>query len=223
MKGKKKSAQKTEDQGLPPTVTCSYLGDNPELQGSQWQVPRTLLYPVKGTKPTMTATAWIESKAREIAEKQAAVEEQEQRDQAVLEARMNEQRVAEQEAARLEKEAADNQRRAELKTELKDDIGYLANTNIQAAGAIKGEVLIFRDERRKWGEVLAQENTERQQALQEMRELKAENDEKHQQLLTGEGSNSLAIYKQKKSIDKLTKEIEDLKAENRRLWQRLNR
>jgi len=210
MRGKRKAQKPDPSKELPSHIKVGYLGSDPELQGTQWAVPRALVYPKRGTAPKMTPTAWIESKALELAQQQAAEAEPEQRDQAVLATRLEEQRLAEEQAKLAAEQAAaeaaaeqDRQRKSQLKAELKADVDRLASANLQAAAALQAKEQVISDR--------VDQSEARINGLKEtvdsriakMMVLKGELDERLNQIQIAEGSNSLNIFRLRKEVDSI--------------------
>lgn len=82
-----------------PTVRVTYRGPVSELQGTQWEIPAAI---VKDANPA----SYIESMWRENRAKAVATAEQHKRDQEVLQARIDAQRVADGKALEIASEAA---------------------------------------------------------------------------------------------------------------------
>ena len=108
------------------TSTVTYKGSNPELLDTQWSVPQTVLAAGQGV-------AWIESQHRQALAEQAAAAEAAQRQQELLAARLEQQRLAAEADA-----ATPAPGRDELKQELQQELGALSTSVIAAAAAITG-------------------------------------------------------------------------------------
>ena len=121
-------------------MAVTYRGPVEELQGTDWDVPETVIRSGQGAK-------WIESQHRQAQAEKAAKAEAEQRQRELLAARLEQQRQqaeAEQEALAQEQEqaAADSQFRVELSD--------LSQSVMAAGAAIVGKGELIEAQTREW-------------------------------------------------------------------------
>lgn len=107
-------------------AVVTYRGPQADLQGTSWTVPESVLSAGQGV-------AWIESQHRQQLAEEAAKQEAEERQQSLLAARLEQQRLAAEADA-----ATPAPSRDELKAELQQELGALSTSVIAAAAAITG-------------------------------------------------------------------------------------
>ena len=108
------------------TSTVTYKGSVPELVNTSWTIPQSVI-------ASGQAASYIESLHRQQLAEEAAKQEAEQRQQELLAARVEQQRLAAEADA-----ATPAPSRDELKQELQQELGALSQNVIAAAAAITG-------------------------------------------------------------------------------------
>ena len=148
------------------------------------------------------------SKTRcEAIAKEAADAAQEAADAELLNARMEQQRsdeaAAEMAAAEQARIAADEQRRAELRAELKNDVDRLASTNIQAAAALQTKATVIEEQCEQWRaeateifELIRAERSALDAVRDELVELLAA-------VQQAQGRGALSVYELNKRLERL--------------------
>ena len=121
-------------------MAVTYRGPVKELQGTDWDVPETVIRSGQGAK-------WIESQHRQAVAEEAAKAEADQRQRELLAARLEQQRQ-QAEAERVEVERA--QTRSELETGLKDELSELSQSVMAAGAAIVGKGELIEAQTREW-------------------------------------------------------------------------
>ena len=187
-------------------MLVNYAGTDPEVReylarkGERIDVPDAVFNQQR-------AGAFIENKVREAIAKEAAEAAQEAADAELLNARMDQQRsdeaAADAAAAEQARIAADEQRRAELRAELKNDVDRLASTNIQAAAALQTKATVIEEQCDQW----RAEATEIYELIRAERSaLDAVKDELVELLAAvqqAQGRGALSVYELNKRLERL--------------------
>ena len=121
-------------------MAVTYRGPVKELQGTDWDVPETVIRSGQGAK-------WIESQHRQAVAEEAAKAEAETRQQELLAARLEAQR-RQVEAERVEVERV--QTRSELEAGLKEELSELSQSVMAAGAAIVGKGELIEGQTREW-------------------------------------------------------------------------
>ena len=193
--------------------SCRYAGTDPEViqflvdQGStQVEVPRSVLTAGGGGQ-------YIERTVKAKIASQAAALQQEAADRAVLEARTAQQQAAEMAAAEAAKaqsaeaKEAERQRlRAELKAELREELGSLASSTMSASAALTGRAELLDCRVAEAEERFKALVADAEQRLNEMAQ-------QYGEALQLNGKQSLDLYAVSRRVEALESELARLHAE----------